>query len=144
MPYFVKQSVCLFLAIEVLFASTGFAMHEHWCVSMDIKTVSLLHKQGCQKETENFKSTENETSFKRSKCCLDKVTFYKIQTPSSDLGSPRCLSQFLEGVYFFTPVYFPSTGWFHRVVSSNVSRFYSSAPPLHGRSMLIFIQSFLI
>jgi hypothetical protein len=142
MKQIIRRTFCLYLALQVLFASTGFAMYEHWCLMKGTKTVSFVHEEKCQKAS--HKAPRCGASFKRSKCCSDKVSYYKIQTPSADGGSVNFVCQHLDLVSIFTPIYFPSTAWINQTVSFRLPHFYSAAPPLHGRSMLIFVQSFLI
>lgn len=142
MKQIIKRTFCLYLAFQVLFASTGFAMYEHWCLMKGTKTVSFVHEEKCQKASHDKSACEG--SVKRGKCCSDKVSYYKIQTPSADGNSVHFASQHIDLVSIFTPIYVPSTAWINQIVSFRLPHFYSAAPPLHGRSMLIFVQSFLI
>lgn len=146
MKQIIKRTFCLYLAIQVLFASTGFAMYEHWCLMKGTKTVSFVHEEKCQKVSHkaSHKKSGCGDSFKRSKCCSDKVSYYKIQTPSADGSSVHFISQHLDLVSIFNPIYSSSTAWINQTVSFRLPHFYSPAPPLYGRSMLIFVQSFLI
>ena len=146
MKQFIRRTFCLYLAIQVLFASTGFAMYEHWCLMKGTKTVSFIHEEKCQKgiHKANHKKSSCEGSVKRSKCCSDKVSYYKIQTPSADGSSVHFISKHVDLVAVFTPIFVPSTAWVYQAVSFRLPHFYSAAPPLHGRSMLVFVQSFLI
>jgi len=139
----IKRTFCLYLAIQVLFASTGFAMYEHLCLIKGTKTVSFVHEEKCQKQVHNHTKSHCQDIFKRSKCCLDKVSYHKIQTPSADGNSVHFISQHVDLVSIFTPIYTPSTAWIYQTVF-RLPHFYSPAPPLYGRSMLIFVQSFLI
>ncbi len=142
MKQIIRRVFCLYLAIQVLFASTGFAMYEHWCLMKGTKTVSFIHEEKCQKVS--HKKSACESSVKRGKCCSDKVSYHKIQTPSAHGSSVHLVSQPLDLVSIFTPIYISSAAWINQTVSFRLPHFYSAAPPLHGRSMLIFVQSFLI
>lgn len=142
MNQIIRRTFCLYLALQVLFASTGFAMYEHWCLMKGTKTVSFVHEEKCHKVS--HKKSACESSIKRDKCCSDKVSYYKIQTPSADGSSVHFVSQPLDLVSVFILNYIPSADWINQIVSFRLPHYYSAAPPLYGRSMLIFIQSFLI
>jgi hypothetical protein len=146
MKQFIRRTFCLYLAIQVLFASTGFAMYEHWCLMKGTKTISFIHQEKCQKISHKVSNSRSacENSIKRSKCCSDKISYYKVQTPSADSGSVHFISQHFDLNYIFTPTYLFSSAWINQVVSFRLPHYYSAAPPLYGRSMLVFIQSFLI
>jgi hypothetical protein len=135
------------MAFQVLLASTGFAMYEHWCLMRGSKTVSLVHKETCSiRHNEILKTHSKEcaNSIQRSKCCAEKVSLQKIQTPSSHGYSVDLVGQYGGAILTLLPVFFSSTSWFSPSVSFCLPHYYSAAPPLHGRSMLVFIQSFLI
>ncbi len=142
-----KRILCFYMAFQVLLASTGFAMYEHWCLMRGSKTVSLVHKETCSiRHNEILKphSKECTDSIQRSKCCAEKVSLQKIQTPSAHGHSVDLVGQYVGAILTSLPAFFSSTTWFNPSVSFRLPHYYSAAPPLHGRSMLVFIQSFLI
>lgn len=148
MPYpsFLQRAVCLLLAIQVTIVGAGFSVHEHLCLVKRTKTVSLFHNATCQTDTANAvcNNAHPDTCLKRSKCCLNKVSHYKLQTPSSNPGASLKVSSALGWILFFIPTYFPSSARTHKRGSSLLFSIQAKAPPLYGRSRLIFIQSFLI
>lgn len=146
MPYFIKKSVCLFLAIHVLIVGAGFSMHEHVCLVKRTKTFSLFHKVTCQSETLNAvcAKADHEGCLKRSKCCLHKVVHYKIQTPSVKTGALQKVTLPMSWNTLLTSVYFSTSTWEYTRVSSQFFYTPGSAPPLYGKNRLIFIQSLLI
>lgn len=148
MPYssFLQRAICLLMAIQVTVVGTGFCVHEHLCLVKRTKTVSLFHKVTCQPETVKVECTETdaEARLKRSKCCLNKVTHYKIQTPSVNFRAFQKVSLPADWIYCLLPSYFHSSTCEHRLFTFRFFQVTANAPPLYGRSMLIFIQSFLI
>lgn len=141
-----KRILCIYMAFQVLLAGTGIAMYEHWCLIKGTKTSSLLHEEKCQKLTVKLvnKEIKKDEVIKRTKCCADKISYYKIQTPSADGSSVHFTALPIEFVSVFLPFSFSLPYRLSNSVSFNVTHVYSAAPPLYGRSMLIFVQSFLI
>jgi hypothetical protein len=132
---------CLFMAFQVLFASTGFAMYEHFCKIKGAKTYSLsAPKKTCCSVKKDTKSNEKQTVLKRAKCCSDQVTYHKISPNASqghkiDFQSPSL-------VYLHTPV-FIYTQASEKITENNLLHS-NLSPSLSGRDILIRIQSFLI
>lgn len=134
------------MAMQVLFTSTGFAMYEHLCLVKREKTVSFIHEKKCQPEFRKTAdaNTHDDAGFRRGKCCLNKVSYYKIQTPSASVSS----AQFEDGQVDLAPVFCPHDALSPLSVNPpggvQLLHFAGHAPPLYGRSMLIFVQSFLL
>ena len=134
---------CLFMAFQVLFASTGFAMYEHFCKIKGEKTYSLsVSKKGCCPSKKVNSEHSKKTVLKRAKCCSDHVAHYKI-TPNA--------SQSLKGdfkipsfAWISTPMFAYAYACSSVKISFNTLHYSNNAPPLAGRDRLIFIQSFLI
>lgn len=134
------------MAMQVLFTSTGFAMYEHLCLVKREKTVSFIHEKKCQPEFRKAADTKthDDAGFRRGKCCLNKVSYYKVQTPSASVSS----AQFEDCQVDLAPGFCPGDAL--PSVSVNPTgcvqllHFAGHAPPLYGRSMLVFVQSFLI
>lgn len=98
-----KRILCFYMAFQVLLASSGFAMYEHWCLMRGSKTVSLVHKETCSiRHNEILKpySKECTNSIQRSKCCAEKVSLQKIQTPSAHGHSVDLVGQY-GGLFWF-------------------------------------------
>ena len=134
---------CLFMAFQVLFASTGFAMYEHFCKIKGSTTYSLsAPKKSCcsvkKQSTENTK----KLILKRAKCCSDQVSHYKISPNASqghkiDFKTPSL-------AWVNTPVFTYTHTHTNENISFNTLHYSNSAPPLSGKDRLVFIQSFLI
>lgn len=137
---------CLFMAFQVLFASTGFSMYEHFCKIKGAKTYSLTTpKKSCCSVRASLKDNKNPSkspSIKRSKCCSDHVTHYKIN-PNSLKGKQI---DFKSPVLVFEIALVPTFDYSQ--TDANVAYlslpYTSNAPPISGRERIIFIQSFLI
>jgi hypothetical protein len=134
---------CLFMAFQVLFASTGFAIYEHFCKIKGSTTYSLsTPKKSCcsvkKPSTENAK----KSILKRAKCCSDQVSLYKISPNASqsvkiDFKTPS-LAYLPASACAFTYTQVSET------ISENNLLYSNSLPPLSGRDRIIFVQSFLI
>lgn len=134
---------CLFMAFQVLFASTGFAMYEHFCKIKGLTTYSLsTPKKSCcsvkKQSTENLK----KSILKRAKCCSDQVSLYKISPNASQSSKIDFKNPSL--VWLNTPVFIYLYTDTSENISFNTLHYSNAAPPLSGRNRLIFIQSFLI
>jgi hypothetical protein len=143
MKIFLVRIFCLFMAFQVLFASTGFAMYEHFCKIKGVKTYSLsAPKKSCCSVKKDIKSNEKQAVLKRAKCCSDQITHHKI-SPNASQGH-KIDFQSPSFVYVRTPVcVFAYTQAGEKNTESNL--LYSNlSPPLSGRDILVRIQSFLI
>ncbi len=134
---------CLLMAFQVLFASTGFAMTEHFCKIKGKETYLFSRPKSCCLEKKNLQNTPSKTAFNKQKCCDDKVSYQKIQTPSqlknfqnNDSGSVLGEITPLASFYYQIPV--------SPIFSSGLPQNFQNSPPLYGRSLLIFVQTFLI
>jgi hypothetical protein len=134
---------CLFMAFQVLFASTGFAMYEHFCKIKGQKTYSLsASKKSCCSVKKQSVDNSKKQILKRAKCCSDQVSHYKISPNASQGVKIDFKSPSLAWVY--TPVFTYSYAHISENISFNTLHYSNSAPPLSSRDRLIFIQSFLI
>ncbi len=143
MKTYIARIFCLLMAFQVLFASTGFVMYEHFCKIRGSKTYSLTapKKSCCSGKKSSFEQSK-QLILKRAKCCSDKVSHYKI-SPNASQG---------VRIDFKTPsltwVYTPVSVYTYTHTSENISfntlHYSNSAPPLSGKDRLVFIQSFLI
>ena len=120
---------CLLMAFQVLFASTGFAMYEHFCKIKGSKTYSIsAPKKSCCSVKKSSSEQSKKLILKRAKCCSDHVSLHKI--------SPIA--------WVYTPTFAYSYTHTSENISFNTLHYSNSAPPLSGRDRLVFIQSFLI
>ena len=134
---------CLFMAFQVLFASTGFAMYEHFCKIKGSTTYSLsTPKKSCCSVRNSSSGQSKKVILKRAKCCSDQVSHYKISPNASqgvkiDFKTPS-LAYIPTLVYVFNHIQASET------FSENNLLYSNSSPPLSGRDRIIFVQSFLI
>jgi hypothetical protein len=131
------------MAFQVLFASTGFAMYEHFCEIKGSTTYSLsAPKKSCCSVKKQLTENSKKSILKRAKCCSDQVSHYKISPNASqgvkiDFKTPSL-------VWVNTSVFTYSNTHKGESNSFNTLHYSNSAPPLSGRDRLVFIQSFLI
>lgn len=134
---------CLLMAIQVLFMSTGFSMIEHYCKIKGKQTFIFTKPPKCCTSKIRHEAQSNIPVIKKKKCCEEHTTFFKI-TPNASQGHfVEQGFQHHDWIEIPTNTSFNST-WVSGVVSFQISHFYSPAPPLSGRNLLVFIQSFLI
>lgn len=134
---------CLLMAMQVLFMSTGFSMIEHYCKIKGKQTFIFTTPPKCCTNKIKHETPSKIPVIKKKKCCEEHTTFLKI-TPNASQG------HFVEQVFQhhdwvnINPKISFISAWASEVVSFQVPHFYSPAPPLSGRNLLVFIQSFLI
>lgn len=136
--------LCLFMAFQVLFASTGFAMIEHLCKVKGRKTFILSSPPKCCPQKMLKKETKSsKANFKRTKCCEEHSTFVHINTTSSnDNHASLSIPTFIGEYASLSPIY--AFNWSSEPVSFKVTHYYNTAPPNAGKKLLIYIQSLLI
>lgn len=141
------------MAFLMLFSSLGFAFVEHQCMmrGKSVKVVSQIQHTGKEKKSSSCcaksKSVKAEkgTFFKKAGCCKDNQKTENVQLVSAQSTN---LAKFLKlssgDLLFVQQVFsFLQAEWRARsFVPAGFAHSFSSA--LHGRSMLIFVQSFLI
>ena len=113
MKLFFSRIFCLFLALQVLLSSAGFAMNEHYCKIRGEKVWSFKKVRSCctskpksqeplEADLKNVfeecscctskpKSQEpsKTASIKKDKCCADKVFHAKVSTESGQFSPSR-------------------------------------------------------
>ena len=94
----VAHIFCFFMAFQVLFASTGFSMYEHYCKIKGEKTYSLsVSNKTCCPSKKAKTEHSKKVVLKRAKCCSDHVSFYKISpNASQSLNADFKLSTFID------------------------------------------------
>lgn len=144
MKQFVLRILCLFMAFQVLFASTGFAMIEHLCKVKGRKTFIVSKPPKCCSERMVSEQPALEkTAFNPIKCCKNHSTVIKINTHSSQGNT---IEYSFQGVYLEarTVTSFNFNSWEVSSVSFRTPHYYSPAPPLFGKNLLLHLQTFLI
>ncbi len=84
MKQLLSRILCLFMAFQVLFASTGMAVMEHLCQIKSAKSYSLNKNKSCclSEKKSNFRH-HSKASFKKVKCCKEFAGLKKISTDAS-------------------------------------------------------------
>ncbi|WP_138482819.1 hypothetical protein [Dyadobacter bucti] len=148
------QSLTIVMALLVLLSSTGFAFIEHQCM-MRGKSVQLVSEKksgSCETKVVSSccaksKALKESTGvfFKKTDCCKENQKFEKLDVLSSltqhlAKASKAISDDMLWSVRSFS---FIQAEWI--LPSSERSDVIISFSSLfHGRSMLFFVQSFLI
>lgn len=148
------QSLTIVMALLVLLSSTGFAFIEHQCM-MRGKSVQLVSEKksgSCETKVVSSccaksKALKESTGvfFKKTDCCKENQKFEKLDVLSSltqhlAKASKAISDDMLWSVRSFS---FIQAEWI--LPSSERSGVIISFSSLfHGRSMLFFVQSFLI
>ncbi len=134
---------CLLMAMQVLFMSTGFSMIEHYCKLKGKQTFILSSPPKCCFNKIKHEKKSSNSVLKRTKCCNEQTTFFKIN-PNASQGH-ELVQEFQPHHWIaITPRVLFFSMWVSQAVSFQVPHFHSPAPPLSGRKLLVFIQSFLI
>ncbi len=134
---------CLLMAMQVLFMSTGFSMIEHYCKLKGKQTFIFTKPPKCCVNKIKHKKEYSNSVLKRKKCCDEQTTFFKIN-PNASQGNDLAQEFQTHNWIAITPKVLFFSAWVSKVVSFQVPHFHSPAPPLSGRNLLVFIQSFLI
>ena len=133
----------LLMAVVVLATTTGFGLIEHSCMVKG-KTYSLSTPKGHCKTCNAPLPKDGQTAVKKDKCCDDKTTYENVDYTSSLV---QVTAKFVKAS---TDAVVGLVAWFARELvdllapksaslvasTSNIS--------LSGRSLLAFVQSFLI
>ena len=134
---------CLLMAMQVLFMSTGFSMIEHYCKIKGKRTFIFSSPPKCCFNKIKHEKKSSNSLLKTAKCCNEQTTLLKI-TPNASQGHEITQEFQAHNWVAITPKVLSFSAWVSEAVSFQVPHFYSPAPPLSGRNLLVFIQSFLI
>lgn len=147
------RSITILMAFLVLLSSTGFVLTERVCAMMGSKTVQVVGKSGnsckpkvvssCCAKSAQLKMAKG-TFFQKTACCKESQKLEKLTVVSID---SHVLAKLLKSVatgitWNVTRYQFLRAEWILPAASHAPDISFSSR--LHGRSMLFFIQSFLI
>ena len=134
---------CLLMAMQVLFMSTGFSMIEHYCKLKGKQTFIFTSPPKCCFNKIKHERKSGNPLLKRAKCCNEQTKFLKIN-PNASQGHEIAQEFQTQNWIAITPKVLFFSALVSEAVSFQVPHFHSPAPPLFGRNLLIFIQSFLI
>lgn len=138
----------LFMAVVVLLSSMGFGLVEHACQLRGKRVYSVYTQteSGCGLCAVRASHNVPTTSIQATDCCQDNIRYDKVDTGSS---LSQLLAKFIKAVAepmgagmaaLFMALF---DGFFTRLTSVAVVE-YESPPPLGGRALLTFVQTFLI
>lgn len=144
------RSITILMASLILLSSTGFGVIEHVCLvkgkSLQMVKEAASSKMGsscCAKS--KLKVSEDKTYFKKTDCCKENPKYEKVEVVSSH---NQLLSKYLkvlaDGVIWSVQSFlFLQAEW--KLPSFDTSSSdYSFTSLFYGRSMLNFVQSYLI
>ncbi|WP_342088989.1 hypothetical protein [Dyadobacter sp. OTU695] len=148
------RSITILMAFLVLLSSTGFVLTDRQCAMMGGKSMQLVGKSkvnscepkvvsSCCAKSAAMKMAKG-TIIKKTACCKETQKLEKLQVASVDA---QLLAKLLKSVatgvtWSVTRYQFIQSEWMLPAPSFSPDISFSSR--LHGRSMLAFIQSFLI
>ncbi len=131
------------MAVVVLLSSTGFGLVEHSCTVKGKQT--SLHKSdaACCNKTSQKDTSPHKTTVKKSKCCTEEEKYENVDYSSS---ASQNVAKFVQNGldWLKTTVTSFLKAIVEEVLETISSKNNSSSPPSDGRTILIFIQSFLI
>ena len=140
------------MAALVLVSSTGFGLIEHQCMMRGMTMKFVSEKKACEKKVISSccaKSKALQESgkvfFKKTECCKDQQKFEKVDVVSSLAQMhAKALKMIADGdLWSVQSFVFLSQEWIYPPASS-FSNTISFSSLFHGRSMLSFVQTFLI
>ena len=148
------RSITILMAFLVLLSSTGFVLTERQCAMMASKSMQLVGKSkenaskpkavsSCCAKSAASKMGKG-TLVKKTDCCKESQKLEKLEVASVDSHvHAKLLKSVATGVTWAVTRYqFIQAEW--TLPSPSFSADISFSSRLHGRSMLAFIQSFLI
>jgi hypothetical protein len=150
----IHRSITLFMAFLVLVSSTGFGLIEHQCMmrGMTMKFVSEKKADSgkgkvvssCCAKSKLLKESK-KNFFKKTSCCKENQKFEKVDAVSSLAQfHAKALKVIADGDLWSAQSFvFLVQEWIYPSIQSSLSAI-SFSSLFHGRSMLSFVQSFLI
>jgi hypothetical protein len=140
------------MAVVVLLSSTGFGVVEHSCMmsgkSVDMVaalTTPSLGCQACVKKPAAEPRQAGQSFFKKKACCEESQTYQKIEIVSSlTQASAKVLKAKDLSADVAFPLSFLFSQWQPDTVPVSLPAFFSFSSRYYGRSLLSFVQSFLI
>jgi hypothetical protein len=143
----IRSFFTVLMAFVVLTASTGFGVIEHHCMmrgkSLHLAALQKANAKGCGQEHSKLPISD-KTSFQKQNCCQDQQSYENVDVSSSvtqwiakiiKIVSDAVIGAFIAVFKAIVALFVPESS------SVSLSSFSSL---LHGRSLLSFVQSFLI
>lgn len=136
------------MAVVVLISSTGFGLIEHSC-QMRGKKISLVGSEqpGCVGCPSLHKApVSTKPALKKKDCCQEEQRFENVDVTSS---LSQLIAKFFKGVTkaiieVATALVTTLVSWFFQTDASLVEHSPNAPPAFYGRTLLAFVQSFLI
>lgn len=136
----------VFMVFVVLTTSTGFGLVEHTCHIRHKKKVSLVsfEKKSCPACVRKQHPVSSHQNLKKKSCCQEETRYEHVSYTSS---ITKLAAKFIKMVVEFTAHF---TYYLVQLLASAFRSLLAStlgahaAIPLSGRSLLVFVQSFLI
>lgn len=137
----------LFMAVLVLFSSMGFGLVEHSC-QLRGKRMYSVHdtRPDCRLCAVHTAAPDPSPTLDRTDCCKDQTRYSKVDTTSS---LSHQLTKFIKVVSDrfgagTAALLLVLVAWSFIDQTYVAVAAYASPPPLSGRHLLVFVQSFLI
>jgi hypothetical protein len=143
MKALIQKIFCYLLAGLVFVSSTGFGLVEHSCLMSGKERVLKSDSQSCcsaRKATKVFAAQSAKASLEKEPCCTEETKYTNVDVSTSlvqamsNLLASLCVAVVSVFSFLFNTLI--------EVFTASVASFHS--PPLSGRALLIFIQTFLI
>lgn len=137
----------LFMAVIVLLSSMGFGLVEHSCQVQGKRVYSIYRaKPGCQLCKAQTSAATKTPTIRRTDCCKDEARYSRVEATSS---LSQLLAKFIKslsetvgaGVAAVSAVLYGNLLGF---LTHIPAVYYESPPPLAGRALLAFVQTYLI
>lgn len=131
------------MAVVVLLSSTGFGLVEHSCTVKGKQTSFHKTNKTCCNKTSQKDFSPQKTTVKKTKCCTEEEKYENVDYSSS---ASQNVAKFIQNGLDWAK---NATNLFLKAIvkeflDSISSKNIASSPPSDGRTILIFIQSFLI
>lgn len=143
-----RNCFTIFMALLILTASTGFGVIEHHCMmrgkSLHLAALQKEGAKGCQQEHSKFPISD-KTSFQKQDCCNDDQSYENIDVSSSLTQWVAKILKVVSDAFIdaLVAVFKAIISLFSSSPDSS-SSLSSFSSLFHGRSLLSFVQSFLI
>ncbi|MFN8343562.1 MAG: hypothetical protein U0X91_01075 [Spirosomataceae bacterium] len=148
MKTILRNGFTVLMALIVLTASTGFGVIEHHCMmrgkSLHLAALQKEGEKGCQQDSQKIPDTD-KTSFQKQDCCDDEQSYENVDVSSSvTQWMAKILKVVSDTVIGALVAVFKAVLALFATDPDSSSLLSSFTSLFHGRSMLSFVQSFLI
>ncbi len=136
----------VFMAVVVLLSSMGFGLVDHTCQMRGKRTYLIhQHSEACQMRPADIAEQVTGPVIRRTACCVEKARYEKIDIGSSlSHGLTNINTVAEEFGASFTAAFTTVSGLFVAYSASLSAAVCDPSAPPFGRTLLVFVQSFLI